>query len=151
MKKIIALIGILGFIFTQSSAIAESLYENENEVMAPVWEEYVPKKYQNPRSFPSKGKNIAELCTGVVLTELLITSPIGIPMIVHSTTKMKNQGWYEKKKIYEAGLIEAETITDPVEKQEFYENLKKKCKFTEKRHKKQLKKMRKNNKKAKSV
>lgn len=25
----------------------------------PVWEEYVPFKYQNPRPFPKKGKHIA--------------------------------------------------------------------------------------------
>ena len=61
----------------------------------------VPEKYQNPRTFPNRGKNIAELSVGIVLTDLLITAPVGIPMIVHATTKMKNQSWYEKKQICE--------------------------------------------------
>ena len=97
------------------------------------------KKYQEPRSFPRRGKNIAELSVGIVLTDLLVTAPIGIPMTVHATTKLKNQGWYEKKQIYTAGLEEAKTITNTEEKKAYYENLKVKCGFTEKRRKKRLK------------
>ena len=142
-KQIISLLIISTFAF---SPIAIADISTSNDVKAPVWEEYVPKKYQNPRQFPSKGKNIAELSVGIVLTDLLITAPVGIPMICHSTTKMKNQGWYEKKLVFESGLKEAETITNPEEKQEYYDNLLKKCKMTEKKHQKQLKKMQKKQK-----
>lgn len=120
----------------------------DTEVKAPVWEEYVPEKYQNPRSFPNKGKNIAELTVGIVLTDLLITAPIGIPMICHSTTKMKNQSWFLKRQKFEAGLEQASTISDPAEKQAYYTKLKKECGLTEERHQKQLKKIAKQKKKA---
>lgn len=119
----------------------------DTEVKAPVWEEYVPEKYQNPRSFPNKGKNIAELTVGIVLTDLLITAPIGIPMICHSTTKMKNQSWFLKRQKFEAGLEQASTISDPAEKQAYYTKLKKECGLTEERHQKQLKKIAKQKKK----
>ena len=79
-----------------------------------------------------------------MLTDLLITSPIGIPMICHATTKMKNQGWYEKKLIFERGLQEAENISDPAQKQAYYNKLLKKCKMTEKKHKKQKTKLHQN-------
>ena len=144
MKKFVCLTLIALFNFMPTITLAELLSSNEIEI--PKWEEYVPKKYQNPRSFPSKGKNIAELSVGILLTDLLITAPIGIPMIVHSTTKMKNQGWYEKKKIYENGLVKAEQITDLQEKQEFYEKLKKQCKFKETNREKYLKNLAKNEK-----
>lgn len=96
MKKIISLILIV--LFSTLPTIALTEINCPEDVEAPKWEEYVPKKYQNPRSFPERGKNIAELSIGILLTDLILTSPIGIPMIVHSTTKLKNQGWYEKKK-----------------------------------------------------
>lgn len=96
-------------------------------VDAPVWEDYVPKKYQQPREFPNKGKNIAEMAVGVVLTDLLITAPIGVPMICHSATKMKNQTWYQRKIKFEKGLKQASTIQNPQEKQEFYNKLLKDC------------------------
>ena len=119
MKKQIASLLIVSILAFSQAAIAENI--TNNDVKAPVWEEYVPKKYQNPRQFPSRGKNIAELTVGIVLTDLLITAPVGIPMICHSTTKMKNQGWYEKKLIFENGLKEAETISNPEQKQLYYE------------------------------
>jgi len=139
MKKIIAGLVLFSFISAPTACIAQTT--EQEEVKAPVWEEYVPEKYQNPISFPDKKKNITELSVGIALTDLLVTAPIGIPMIVHATTKIKNQGWYEKKKIYDKGLIEAQSITNPTEKKAFYENLKKQCNLTEKRRKKQLKKM----------
>ena len=51
-------------------------------------------------------------------------------MICHSVTKMKNQGWYERKIKFEAGLKQAETIENPQERQEFYNTLLKECKMT---------------------
>lgn len=145
MKKQIICLLITSALAFSPVAIAD--INTSTDVKAPVWEEYVPEKYQNPRQFPSKGKNIAELSVGIVLTDLLITAPVGIPMICHSTTKMKNQSWHEKKLVFESGLKEAESITNPEEKQEYYDNLLKKCKMTEKRHQKQLKKIQKKQKK----
>ena len=95
---------------------------------APVWSDYVPKKYENPRYF-TRGKSIAELSVGIFLTDLIITCPIGIPMIVHSTTKLKNRGYYERKVKFEEGLAKEKKITDPVEKQKYYDRLIKDCKL----------------------
>lgn len=147
MKKQISILLAMLILASAPMAMAITDTTSPSDVKAPVWEEYVPKKYQNPRSFPRKGKNIAELSVGIVLTDLLITAPVGIPMVCHATTKMKNQGWYEKKAIYENGLKEAENISDPAEKQAYYDNLLKKCKMTEKKHKKQMKKLEKQAKK----
>lgn len=108
----------------------------KKEVEPPVWSDYVPQKYENPRNF-TRGKSIAELSVGILLTDLLITAPIGIPMIVHSTTKLKNKGYYDKKIKFEEGMAEAEKITDPVEKQKYYEKLIKDCKLdTDRKYKK---------------
>lgn len=145
MKKQIANLLIISILAFSPAAIAENV--TSNDIKAPVWEEYVPEKYQNPRQFPNRGKNIAELTVGIVLTDLLITAPIGIPMVCHSTTKMKNQGWYEKKLIFEQGLKEAETISNPEQKQAYYDNLLKQCRMTNKKHEKQMKKIQKEQKK----
>ena len=124
---------ILGCLLLPTIAFAEQnlSVENidENSVTPPVWENYVPKKYQEPREFPSKGKNIAEMAVGVVLTDLIITAPIGVPMICHSATKMKNHTWYNRKIKFEQGLKQAEKIQNSQEKQEFYDNLLKECKM----------------------
>ena len=146
MKKFISLLILLSFVGSSSSVLAINEVQ-QAEVKEPVWEEYVPHKYQNPRYFPRKGKDIAELSVGIVLTDLILTAPIGIPMICHATTKMKNRGWYEKKIIFENGLKEAENIKDPAEKQVYYNKLLKKCKMTEKNHQKQLKKLEKQKRK----
>ena len=146
MKKIFTLILALFFMNTNFVLAIENTV-SADEVKAPDWEEYVPHKYQNPRSFPNRGKNIAELSVGIVLTDLLLTAPIGIPMICHATTKIKNQGWYEKKIIFENGLKEAEHISNPAEKQAYYKKLLKKCKMTEEKHQKQLKRLEKQRKK----
>jgi len=129
MKKFLALF-LTGFIL--SNTVVMALEETAAAtVEPPKWEDYVPEKYQNPRPF-KRGKSIGELSTGIVLTELLITAPIGVPMIVHSTTKLKNQGYYDKKIKFDAGLAEAEKITNPAEKQAYYDDLIVQCKFKEK-------------------
>lgn len=133
------------FVFNFLAPFAVALEEEMPK--APVWEEYVPFKYQNPRPFPKRGKHIAELSTGIFLTDLLITAPIGIPMIYHATTKLKNQGWYERKQKFEKGLIEAEKISDPKEKEAYYAKLLKECKLTEEKRQEQLKRMEKRAKK----
>lgn len=133
------------FVFNFLAPFAVALEEEMPK--APVWEEYVPFKYQNPRPFPKRGKHIAELSTGIFLTDLLITAPIGIPMIYHATTKLKNQGWYERKQKFEKGLIEAEKISNPKEKEAYYAKLLKECKLTEEKRQEQLKRMEKRAKK----
>ncbi len=133
------------FVFNFLAPFAVALEEEMPK--APVWEEYVPFKYQNPRPFPKRGKHIAELSAGIFLTDLLITAPIGIPMICHATTKLKNQGWYERKQKFEKGLIEAEKISNPKEREAYYAKLLKECKLTEEKRQEQLKRMEKRAKK----
>lgn len=112
----------------------------ETAVEAPRWEDYVPAKYQNPRDDFRRGSAIAEMVVGIVLTDLLITAPIGIPLICHSTTKLKNISYSEKKEFFEEGLKLAETIKDNEEKQKYYKKLLKKCRFSEAKKKKLAKK-----------
>ncbi len=121
----------------------------KEEVVAPIWNDYVPKKYENPRNF-SRGKSIAELSSGIFLTTLIITAPIGIPMVVHSTTKLKNKGYYDRKIKFENGLLEAEKITNPAEKEMYYQKLINECRLdTNIKYKKDLKKAKKAAKEAK--
>ena len=128
----------LAFEEQENNADINTEINNEISVQAPKWEEYVPKKYREPRDDFSRGSAITELSIGIVLTDLLLTAPIGIPMICHSTTKLKNLGYADKKIIFEEGLKEAEKITDPEEKQAYYNRLLKKCKFNEQKRKRQL-------------
>ena len=129
MKKQLASFIMLAMLLPNLSVFAETS-DNTTEVVAPKWEDYIPTKYQNPRQF-SRGKTIGELATGIVLTELLITAPIGIPMVVHSTTKMKNINYYNKKIKFESGLAEAEKIQNPKDKELYYKKLLKSCNMTE--------------------
>ncbi len=138
---------ILVCFVTNFLAFAVENKTTKETVSPPVWSDYVPEKYENPRHF-TRGKSIAELSVGIFLTDLIITCPIGIPMIVHSTTKLKNQGYYEKKVKFENGLQEAEKIKDPEEKQKYYDKLIKDCKLsTERRDKKLAKQQKKAEKK----
>ena len=145
MKKKLALFIMLSMLLPNLSVFAETS-DNSTEVVAPKWEDYIPTKYQNPRKF-SRGKTIGELATGIVLTELLITAPVGVPMIVHSTTKMKNIIYYHKKQKFENGLAEAEKIQNLKDRQSYYEKLLKDCDMTEEDKIKQEKKQSKIDKK----
>ena len=124
MKKLFSIL-IISFLCTNSCVFAEEIKEVQS-INPPVWEDYVPEKYQNPKDFP-KGKSIAELSVGIALTDLIITAPIGVPMIVHSTTKLKNKSYYDKKIKFEKGLAEAENISNPSEKEAYYAKLLKDC------------------------
>ena len=84
---------------------------------------------------------MTELSIGIILTDLILTSPIGIPMICHSTTKLKNIGWADKKAKFFDGLEEANNISSAEERAEYYKKLRAKCKMTDKKHAKQLKRM----------
>ena len=131
---------------SEAAGVVDSRVQPEQPADAPKWIEYVPDKYQNPRTDFKKGPAIAELTAGIILTDLLITSPIGIPMVCHSTTKLKNIGWADKKVKFFNGLKEASKITDDAERAEYYKQLRTKCRLTDKKHAKQLKRMAKANK-----
>ena len=126
---------------SEAAGLVDSRVQPEQPADAPKWIEYVPDKYQNPRTDFKKGPAIAELTAGIILTDLLITSPIGIPMVCHSTTKLKNIGWADKKVKFFNGLEEASKITDDAERAEYYKQLRTKCRLTDKKHAKQLKRM----------
>ncbi len=132
---------------------SDSKFENEEIIPAinnrkvteytkpPVWEDYIPEKYQNPRRDFSTKSATAELVTGIILTDLLLTAPIGIPMIVHSSTKFKNINYAKKKDKFNEGLIYAQSIEDPTERRVYYKTLLKNCDMTE-AHKNRLAKKR---------
>ncbi len=163
MRKLLPILLAILLFSVNAPAFAMSVEESEAEGLrdmriqpmeptdAPKWVEYVPTKYHNPRTDFKKGTAIAELASGIVLTDLLLTAPIGIPMICHSTTKLKNIGWADKKNKYFEGLEEAKNINNSNERQDHYDKLLKKSKMTEKKHKQQLKRLEKENKKANDV
>ena len=160
MKKFLSILLTLLVVSANVPVLAMSVEESEAAGLrdmrvqpavpadAPKWIEYVPTKYHNPRTDFKKGTAIAELVGGIVLTDLLFTAPIGIPMICHSTTKLKNIGWADKKDKYFDGLEEASKIKNPEERAEYYTKLRKKCKMTDKKHAKQLKRLEKEKEKA---
>lgn len=153
MQKILTSLLALIMLFMNVPVFAMSVAESEEAGLvdvrvqpeqpedAPKWIEYVPQKYQNPRTDFKMGPAIAELSVGIVLTDLLLTAPIGIPMICHATTKLKNIGWADKKNKFFDGLEEANEISNADERAEYYEKLRAKCKMTDKKHAKQLKRM----------
>lgn len=141
MRKIFALLLAINFMAMSLPVFALSEEESEHlrdmrvqpsePANAPRWTDYVPEKYENPRTDFKKGTAIAELTVGIILTDLLLTAPIGIPMICHSTTKLKNIGYTKKKAKYFEGLDEAKNIPT-TEQDEYYTNLLKKCKMKKK-------------------
>ena len=136
MKKII----VIFIMFCFSSIIFPVYAVDENNVTAPKWEDYVPEKYQNPRADFTRGSAIAEIAVGSELTALIITSPIGIPMLCHGVTKFKHVSYRDKKAKFEAGLKEAEKIENPDDRKAYYEKLLKECKFKEEKKQKLAKK-----------
>lgn len=135
MKKFVALTILSAFLLTPLTAMAETVV-----VEAPKWEDYVPEKYHNPRTDYSRGGAIAMIAVGVELTAMIITSPIGIPMICNGSTRFKHFSYNGRKAKFEKGLKEAEKIQDPIKKQEYYKKLLKQCKLKEENKEKILKK-----------
>ena len=130
MKKLVALFSLLSIVAVQPLAMGvETQYVSEDEVVAPKWEDYVPKKYQNPRSDFTRKSGTTEMIWGAVLTDTIILCPVGIPMICHGSTKRKHVAYREKKEQFMDGLEQAKTIENPQERQEFYNNLIKDCKL----------------------
>lgn len=137
MKKFLVSMLILSFAIIQPAVFA---VEDIQQAVPPKWEDWVPEKYQNPRTDFSKGSSIAELSVGIFLTDLLITAPIGIPMICHGTTKIKNVSYSEKKEKFEKGLAFAQTIESQEERQQYYDKLPLKSGLNPSKHNKILKK-----------
>lgn len=132
MKKILTCLVIWAFFVPLACLAVE---ENSQEVEAPKWEDYVPDKYINPRTDFKRKTAYWEMAGGFFLTDLILTAPIGIPMIVHSATKVKNISYGEKKVQFEQGLKVAETIQDPALKKAYYKTLLKDCKMKESKKK----------------
>ena len=139
MRKLLPVLLAILLFSVNAPAFAMSVEESEAEGLrdmrvqpmepadAPKWVEYVPTKYHNPRTDFKKGTAIAELASGIVLTDLLLTAPIGIPMICHSTTKLKNIGWADKKNKYFEGLEEAKNINNSNERRSEERRVGKEC------------------------
>lgn len=151
MKKIVALILLLSFLSINSGAFAlEQTIEEAPLIIttdAPVWADYVAPKYQNPRTDFSKKASITELSIGAVLTSLIITAPIGIPMVIHGTTKVKMVSYANRKRIFDEQMAQAKTIEDSELRAKEYKHILKRCNLKEstKKHyeKKYLKKQQK--------
>ena len=141
MKKFFAFLLCINFMAMSLPAFALSEEESEHlrdmrvqpsePANAPQWVDYAPSKYENPRTDFKKGTAIAEFTVGILLTDLLLTAPIGIPMICHAVTKFKNIGYAKKKAVYFEGLEEVKNIPE-AEQEEYYANLLKKAKMKKK-------------------
>lgn len=107
------------------------IVENVQYEQPPKWEDYVPEKYHYPRSDFTLGGSIAEFVIGIDLTLGVFTAPIGIPMVVHSSTKLKHIKYSKKKTKFEKGLAYGETIKDPTERKLYYKTLLEMCDLTE--------------------
>lgn len=141
MRKIFALLLAINFMAMSLPVFALSEEESEHlrdmrvqpsePANAPRWTDYVPDKYENPRTDFRRGPAITELSFGIFITTTIFGAPIGIPMICHSTTKLKNIGYKDRKAKYFNGLEEAKNIPE-AEQEEYYANLLKKCKMKKK-------------------
>lgn len=132
MKKFITLILLSVFLFPQVVGFAEENSVTETDIpVAPKWEDYVAPKYQNPRTDFSKKGSISELVTGIVLTELIITAPIGIPMTIHGTTKVKMVSYANRKRIFDEEIQKANEIEDSAQREEAYRKILKQCHLKE--------------------
>ena len=136
MKKSLISILVISFMFWNIPAFALSEAESEHlrdmrvqstePKNAPLWTDYVPEKYENPRTDFTRKSATTELIWGGVLTDLIITAPIGIPMLCHGTTKLRNANYAEKKAKFFDGLEEAKKLP-AAEQEQYYKELLKKC------------------------
>ena len=140
-KNIITGIVLLSTLLGQFS-FAKSIEKDlsNDEIVPPKWEDYVHEKYYNPRTDFKRKTAYFEMACGFVLTDFLITAPIGIPLIYHSATKIKNISYGERKAQFEQGLKSAETIEDKKLKKAYYKTLIKDCKLSERKKRKLAKK-----------
>ncbi|MBO6087857.1 hypothetical protein J6P92_05885 [bacterium] len=150
MKKFITLILLISMFVVNSSVYAiddldfensapipseRKIKEQQEELVvhddAPIWAEYVAPKYRNPRSDFKKGSSIAELVVGVILTDLILTAPIGIPMTIHGTTKVKMVSYNNRKNIFDEEIAKAKLIQDDTERAAAYQKILKQCHLKE--------------------
>ncbi len=129
MKKILSLLIVFSFIAGNTAVFA---HVESEEVQPPKWEDYVPEKYQNPRTDIKRNNAIKKMAIGGFLTDLLITAPIGIPMLCQGITDFKHVSYRDRKKKFYKGLEEAKQIQNPEKKAAYYEELLKSCKLKEK-------------------
>lgn len=136
MKKSLIFILAISFMFWNIPAFALSEAEAEHlrdmrvqptePKNAPLWTDYVPAKYENPRTDFTRKSATTELIWGGVLTDLIITAPIGIPMLCHGTTKLRNANYAKKKAKFFDGLEEAKKLP-ATEQEQYYKELLKQC------------------------
>ncbi len=144
MKKLLALLLSIGMFSINSGALAidaineEQLVPQQEETPqivvhndAPVWAEYVAPKYRNPRGDFKKGSAITELVFGIVLTDLIITAPIGIPLLAHGTTRVKMVSYNNRKNIFDEEIAKAKLIQDDKERAAAYQKILKQCHLKE--------------------
>lgn len=141
MKKLLILLLVFGILNTNFTVIAsENLHKNpaierqQTGIIyddAPKWEEYVAPKYRNPRTDFSRAASITELAIGGLLTSLILTAPIGIPMVIHGTTKVKMVSYANRKRIFDEEIAKAKLIEDQEERAEAYKKILKRCNLKE--------------------
>lgn len=112
--------------YSETSDIEKTVHDD-----APKWEEYVAPKYRYPRTDFRRGSSVAEIVAGAILTDLILTAPIGIPMIIHGTTKVKMVSYANRKNIFDNEMAKADLITDDIERAAAYKKILKKCHLKE--------------------
>ncbi len=126
MKKTITAFLLLSMAAFTLPAFAES-YDNRVQSMypenAPRWTDYVPQKYQNPRTDYTRKGAIAEIVVGTLAV------PFTIPFICIGASKLKHISYAEKKKMFFNGLEQASMMT-PQQQQQYYPQLLRQCEFT---------------------
>jgi len=151
MKKIFSLLLLTSFL-SVNMCFAEDVLLTETTATAhddaPKWADYVAPKYQNPRHDFSRKNGMTEIIVGAVLTDLILTAPIGVPMIIHGSTKIKMVSYNNRKQIFDKEIAEARLIEDDAERQAAYQATLKKCKLKESTKKHYAKKAAKAQKKA---
>ena len=144
MKKKIALLLLFSMTIFSTPAFAKNAEEADGPrdmrvqaatpENAPRWTDYVPEKYQNPRTDFDKKSATKEIIWGGVLTDLIVAAPVGIPMICHGTTKLRNFNYAQKKTMFFNGLEEAATMSEE-EQLAYYPKLIKQCKLKKQKRK----------------
>jgi len=124
MKKTVAAVLLLSLIGFCAPVLADDGVR-DNRVQAgpynaPQWNDYVPAKYQNPRTDYSKGGAITEIVAGTLLI------PFTLPLIFHGSDKLKNISYAQKKEQYFRGLDQAQNMTYE-QQQAYYPQLLQQC------------------------
>ena len=130
-KNLILLLAISIFSLNNVVFATEALTSDVVHDDAPKWEEYVAPKYRNPHATCEKDPAVKQLVWGVVLTELIITCPIGIPMTISGTKKVKMLSYENRKKIFDEEISKAQLIQDDAQRKAEYKRILSKCHLKE--------------------